>query len=109
MKLFSTLILLLALTACVETSQAVDGVARRSAKAAVTETLATRFPAVPKRLITPFTDCVIDNATGREIGEFAKDAVIGVSETTATLVRTVLERPATQQCIVRAGSVALNA
>ncbi len=39
---------LLALTACAETTQAVDGVARRSAKAAVAETFATRFPMVPK-------------------------------------------------------------
>ena len=99
---------LLTVTACAETTQAVDNVARRGAKAAVTETLATRFPAVPKELITPFTDCIIDNASAREIGEFAKDAVIGVSETTATLVRTVLERPETQQCIVRAGAAALT-
>ena len=99
---------LLTVTACAETTQAVDNVARRGAKAAVAETLATRFPAVPKELITPFTDCIIDNASAREIGEFAKDAVIGVSETTATLVRTVLERPETQQCIVRAGAAALT-
>ena len=100
---------LMALTACAEATQAVDGVARRSAKAAVAETLVTRFPAVPERAVTPFTDCVIDNASAREIGEFAKDAVIGVSETTVALVRTVARRQATQQCIVRAGLAALTA
>ena len=99
---------LIALTACEQANQAVDDVARRGAKSAVTETLATRFPTVPKQLITPFTDCIIDNASAREIGEFAKDAVIGVSETTATLVRSVLERPETQQCVVRAGAAALS-
>jgi len=99
---------LLALTACEQTTQVVDDVARRGAKAAVNETIATRFPAVPKQLITPFTDCVIDNASAREIGEFAKDAVIGVSDTTATLVRAVLERPETQQCVLRAGASALS-
>ncbi|WP_254684910.1 hypothetical protein [Tateyamaria omphalii] len=52
---------------------------------------------------------MIDNASAREIGEFAKDAVIGVSETTAALVRSVLERPATQQCIVGAGLSVLTA
>ena len=99
---------LLGLTACAQATQVVDDVARRSAKVAVNETIATRFPAVPKQFITPFTDCVIDNATAREIGEFAKDAVIGVSDTTATLVRAVLERPGTQQCVLRAGASALS-
>ncbi|MEM8653479.1 MAG: hypothetical protein AAGF36_01940 [Pseudomonadota bacterium] len=100
---------LMALTACEETTRAVDDVARRSAKAAVAETLVTRFPAVPEQAVTPFTDCVIDNASAREIGEFAKDAVIGVSETTAALVTSVLQRPETQQCITRAGLALLTA
>lgn len=97
------------LTACTEAQQAVDDVARRSAKAAVSETLVTRFPSVPKSVVTPFTDCVIDNATGREIAEFAKDAVVGVDETTAVLVRGVLERSETQQCVAKAGLAALAA
>lgn len=105
----AVLVALLTLTACEETTQAVDNVARRSAKAAVSETLVTRFPAVPKQAVTPFTDCIIDNASAREIGEFAKDAVIGVSETTAALIRSVLERQQTQQCIVGAGLSVLTA
>lgn len=96
------------LAACAETTQAVDNVARRSAKAAVAETLVTRFPAVPEQAVTPFTDCVIDNASAREIGEFAKDAVIGVSEMTVVLVRSVLERPETQQCVLNRGTSALE-
>ncbi|MEL7262932.1 MAG: hypothetical protein AAF822_12120 [Pseudomonadota bacterium] len=103
------LVPLLALTACAEATQAVDDVARRSAKAAVAETLTTRFPAVPQQAVTPFTDCVIDNATAREIGEFAKDAVIGVSETTVALVTSVLQRPETQTCVTRAGLTLLTA
>ncbi|MEX0369340.1 MAG: hypothetical protein AB3N09_01825 [Tateyamaria sp.] len=99
----------LTLTACAETTQAVDNVARRSAKAAVAETLVTRFPSVPEQAVTPFTDCVIDNASAREIGEFAKDAVIGVSETTVALVTSVLQRPETQQCVTRAGLSLLTA
>ena len=94
---------LVALTACENATLAVDDAARRSAKLAVSEIVVTRFPVVPKALITPFTDCVIDNSSAREIGVFARDAVIGVSDTTAALVRTVLERPETQQCVVRAG------
>ncbi|WP_299726323.1 hypothetical protein [uncultured Tateyamaria sp.] len=99
---------LMAVTACDDATQAVDEAARRSAKLAVSEIVATRFPVVPKALITPFTDCVIDNSSAREIGTFARDAVIGVSDTTAALVRTVLERPETQQCVVRAGVSALG-
>ena len=87
------------LAGCAETQQAVDNVARRSAKAAVSETLTTRFPAVPATAVTPATDCIIDNASAREIGEFAKDAVIGVSDTTVTLVRSVIERRETQTCL----------
>ncbi len=100
---------LVGLSACAETTQAVDGVARTSAKAAVAETLVTRFPMVPKAAVTPFSDCIIDNASAREIGEFAKDAVIGVRETTAVLIRGVLERPETQSCITKAGLTALTA
>ncbi len=97
------------LSACAETQEAVDNVARQSAKAAVEKTLVTRFPGVPKAAVTPFTDCIIDNATGREIAEFAKDAVVGVSETTVSLVQGVLARPETQTCVARAGLAALAA
>ena len=92
-------ILCLVLGACAEFQQAVDSTARRGAKGVVAETLATRFPAVPKELITPFTDCVIDNASAEEIGEFTKDAVTGVDDKTAAIVRGVLSRPETLQCL----------
>ncbi|MEM6759282.1 MAG: hypothetical protein AAF601_07355 [Pseudomonadota bacterium] len=94
---------LVGLVACEDATRAVDDVAQRSAKAAVAKTLTTRFPSVPSAAVTPFTDCVIDNATAREIGELAKDAVIGVSETTVAIIRSVLSRPETQQCVLTAG------
>lgn len=99
---------LLVLTACEQATQVVDDTARRSAKVAVNETIATRFPAVPKELITPFTDCVIDNSNAREIGEFARAAIIGVTDQTATLVRGVIERPETQRCVLSAGASVLT-
>jgi hypothetical protein len=105
----TTVALIVALSGCEQATKAADDVARRSAKAAVGQTLATRFPTVPNKFVTPFTDCVIDNSTGREIAEFAKDAVIGVDETTAVLVRNVLARPETQQCVAKAGLAALAA
>ena len=58
---------LFALSGCVEVQQAVDDTARQGSKGVVTEILATRFPQVPKELITPFTDCIIDNADALEL------------------------------------------
>ncbi|MEP2030867.1 MAG: hypothetical protein ABJI96_19395 [Paracoccaceae bacterium] len=92
-----------ALSGCAQTNQAVDALARSSAKLAVSETLTTRLPGVPKQAVRPFTDCVIDNSSAREIATFASAAVTGVTEETATQVRAVLERPDTQNCIFQAG------
>lgn len=91
--------LLLVLTACASVQQAVDTTARQGAKGVVTETLATRFPQVPKELITPFTDCIIDNSSALEIRDFAKAAVLGVDDQTVATVRAVLARPETVQCL----------
>ncbi|MEO0389448.1 MAG: hypothetical protein AAF218_00765 [Pseudomonadota bacterium] len=87
------------LAACAQTQAAVDDIARRSAKAAVAETLTTRLPFVPQASVTPFTDCIIDNASAREIARFAQDAVTGVDDQTVALTQEVLARPATTQCI----------
>jgi hypothetical protein len=98
---------LMALVGCESATQAVDDVARRSAKAAVAETLTTQFPSVPNKVVTPFSDCIIDNSNTSEIAKFAKAAVVGVDETTVTLVRTILSRPETTQCVTKAGVAAL--
>lgn len=99
---------LVMLMACTQAQEAIDQTARKSAKAAVSEALVTQIPGVPPQVVTPFTDCIIDNSSAREIGQFAKDAVIGVTETTASLVQSILERPETQTCIARAGLAALG-
>ncbi len=91
--------LCLTLGACDEASQRVDGIAREGAKGVVTETIATRFPQVPKELITPFTDCIIDNADAYEVRVFAKSAVMGVDDTTVATIRSVLARPETTRCL----------
>lgn len=90
---------LMALTACTGVQQAVDTTARQGAKAVVIETLATRFPQVPKELITPFTDCIIDNSSAIEIREYVEAAVTGVDDETVATVRAVLARPETVQCL----------
>ena len=97
---------LTALTACVEVQQVVDDTARQGSKGVVTEILATRFPQVPKELITPFTDCIIDNADALELRELARAAVVGVEDTTTGTVRTILSRPETRSCLLAAAPAA---
>ncbi|MEX3314555.1 hypothetical protein [Sulfitobacter sp. PS-8MA] len=97
---------LLALSACVEVQQAVDDTARQGSKGVVTEILATRFPQVPKELITPFTDCIIDNASALELRELARAAVVGVEPTTTGTVRAILARPETRTCLLAAAPAA---
>lgn len=101
MKVSVPLAFVFALTACTEASQRVDTIAREGTKSVVTETIATRFPQVPKQLITPFTDCIIDNADAVEVRTFAKSAVIGVDDTTVATVRAILARPGTQRCLTQ--------
>lgn len=96
---FGVVLMAVGLSACTEASQRVDAIGREGAKGVVTETIATRFPQVPKQLITPFTDCIIDNSDAAEIRVFAKSAVIGVDDTTVATVRTVLARPETVRCL----------
>ena len=104
---FAALGFVAALVGCTEATKAVDEVARRSAKAAVAETLTTRFPLVPKAVVTPLTDCIIDNASGIEIRQFAKAAVVGANDTTVALISDILGRPATQKCAGKASLAAL--
>ena len=98
---------LLALSGCAASEQFVDEIARESAKSAVSEVLTTSFPAVPKRAVTPFTDCVIDAASSSEIVQFARAAIVGVDAQTVTLTQNILSRPATTTCIVKSGVSAL--
>jgi hypothetical protein len=79
--------------------QATDQAARNTSKSAVNEAILTRFPQVPKELVVPFTDCVVENATAEEINVLARYAVIGPDDTTANVIRGVLARPQTQQCL----------
>ena len=95
MKQFIAMTMILAASACAQATQQVDSIAREGTKGVITETLATRFPQVPKQPITPFTDCIVDNADAAQVRVFAKSAVIGVDDTTVATVRAVLPRPET--------------
>lgn len=87
------------LTACTQASQ--DQLARDAAKQAVRPVLAERFPGVP---LEGATDCVIDNASSREILILAADAVTGPTASTVEVVATIVQRPATIECLVREGA-----
>lgn len=94
--------LLGALAGCAQVQSATDKAGRDAAKTIMPQTLALYFPEVPKEYFTPFTDCIVDNALAVEVRGLAEDAVVGVDQGTADTVRTILERPQTQDCL-RAG------
>lgn len=94
---------LLSLAGCTELQQARDELARQSARAAVDEVLVTRFPGVDGTRVTPYTDCVIDNASAREIGNLARAAVAGVEPDTVSLVFDIAQRRETTACLLQAG------
>lgn len=93
------MLVVLGLSACTELQTAVDNTARQGAKGIVTETLATRFPEVPKPLLEAFTDCTVDNASPEELRDFGRSALAGVDEATILTVRNILARPQTQTCL----------
>ncbi|MEM6306259.1 MAG: hypothetical protein AAF744_16195 [Pseudomonadota bacterium] len=88
-----------AMAGCTEVQTAVDSTARQGTKSVVAEVLATRFSQVPQQLITPFTDCIIDNATADEVQEYVKAAVRGVDDGTVAAVHSALSRRETVTCL----------
>lgn len=93
----------LALLGCAEMQQSADAVARTSARAAVDEVLVTRFPGIDGTRVTPYTNCLIDNATRSEIANLARAAVAGVNEATVSLITGMIQRPEISACLLRAG------
>lgn len=90
------------LAAC--TPQMQDEITRDAARNAVRPVLESRFPGVP---LEPATDCVIDNATSRELLALAADAVTGPTANTAEIVSDIVSRPATIECLAREGLPAI--
>ena len=95
-KLLALLIVVTA--AC--TPEAQDELARDAARNAVRPVLQERLPGVP---VEPATDCVIDNATAREILALAADAVTGPTASTVEIVGNILARPETLTCLATEG------
>ncbi|MFU8881400.1 MAG: hypothetical protein ACNA7Q_03460 [Rhodobacterales bacterium] len=90
------------LAACTPADQ--DQLTRDAARAAITPVLVQRFPGVP---VQPAVDCIIDNASGRELLSLAADSVIGPTANTAELVTNIVSRPGTLTCLLANGLPAL--
>lgn len=86
------------------TSQQQDELTRDAAKRAVRPVLAERLPGVP---VEPATDCIIDNASSRELLSLAADAVTGPTANTVEIVSDIATRPETIRCLATEGLPAL--
>ncbi len=98
MRFFLPLGAAVLLSACLnDLGPAGDVIARDAAKGVVNGVVQTRFPGVNA---APFTDCIIDNASGSEIVTIAEAAVLGVTPTTTNLIVDIAGRPDTVRCAV---------
>ena len=95
----------LALMAACTTANPVDQIARTAAKSVV-------LPVVQQRLPGPQAEavaiCVIDNANSNEILTLARDVGTRAGTRTVQIIATVLQRPNTIQCVLRAGIPGLS-
>ena len=102
MKIPHAIAVMLLLVAC--TPQQQDELTRDAAKRAVRPVLEQRLPGVP---VEPATDCIIDNASSRELLSLAADAVTGPTANTVEIVSDIATRPETIQCLATEGLPAL--
>ncbi len=94
----------LLLSACVS-SNPVEAVARASAKSVVLPIVQQRLPGPQAEAVAV---CVIDNATTDEIFTLARDVGTRAGTSTVQTVATILQRPDTIQCVLRAGIPGLS-
>ncbi len=92
--------LLVSLAACDVAKSVADDAARSQARKVVNATLAEKAPGVD---LSPVTDCVINNASSKEILKLASMAVTGVDQDTADLILEISSRPETVRCIAQNG------
>lgn len=102
MRRASLLIAFAALGACADGNDPLSQGTRDAAKGVVDDVVAQRLPGAD---VTPFTDCIIDNASGLELVQIAKGAVTGVTGEIAGRVLTIAQRKDTVLCFVKNGAV----
>ena len=78
-----------------------DAASRQVARTAINAQMAQRLQGVD---VTPYTDCVVNNATTAELIDIAQASRAGVA--TADSVAAIVSRPATTQCIAAAARTA---
>ncbi|MEO9823094.1 MAG: hypothetical protein ABJF50_01590 [Paracoccaceae bacterium] len=88
----------LLLAACTPAQQ--DELARDAAKQSVRPVLAERLPGVA---VEPAVDCVIDNASAKELLALAADSVTGPTASTVEIVGNIITRPDTVTCLASDG------
>jgi len=93
---------LLLLMACSQEAQ--DQIVRDAARASATKVLAEKFPGVP---LQPAADCVIDNASSRQILSLAADSIMGPTANTVEIVTNIVSKPETLTCLAAQGLPAL--
>jgi hypothetical protein len=96
-------VLCLALSGCVAGEAVMQETTRSLARSAVNSAASRYVPGVD---VSPYTDCIINNASTDELLQLAKSAGAGTAETVATtawpVVRTVAQRPEATQCLTSA-------
>ena len=96
MRVLASLGVAALLAGCVQDlGPAGDIIARDAAKGVVNNVVQTRFPGMNA---APYTDCIIDNATGSEIVTIAEAALVGTTPATTNLVVDIAGRPDTVRC-----------
>ena len=85
----------------VTTPTVLDAGSRQAARAAINVQMAQRLQGVD---VTPYTDCVVNNATTAELIDIAQASNAGLP--TADSVAAIVSRPATTQCIAAAAGTA---
>jgi hypothetical protein len=99
MRILPAIVLSLSLCACVSGGSLVQDTSRALARSAVNSAAQQHFPGVD---VSPFTDCVINNAETSELMQLAQAASAGSNGATEALpvVKTILARPAASQCLL---------
>lgn len=101
MRRFVGLVAFLALSACVSGGDIMQETTRSLARNAVDAAAGKYLPGVN---VTPYTDCVINNASTSELLQLAKTAGAGAGQEIAVqafpIVKTIASRPETAQCFL---------
>jgi hypothetical protein len=90
----------LALTGCDVAEQVADDAVRQTAENTIVSVVEKQFPSVNAQ---PIANCVVDNATTKEIFSIAGDSVTGVDSGTVSTVLDIIKRPDTVTCVAKNG------